>query len=270
MDKNRVFVSHPTGNTFSRQLLIMLQEFEMLTHFVTGLRWQKGCFAEKLLSRGLVTQLRRRSFDLPKEKITARSHKEVLRLFSERFRVEWLRDRFSVDCIYRETDELAAKLLDKYPASTVYAYEDGAYETFKKAKALNIRCCYDLPIAHWRTLREIMGEEALRLPEWAQTIQGVNDSTEKLQRKDEELDMADLVVVPSQFVYDSLPEATKAAKPCEIVPFGTYTNNNYTGRLTPESGPLRILFAGAMTQRKGLADLFEAIKMLKVRRSSLL
>jgi glycosyltransferase involved in cell wall biosynthesis len=145
-----------------------------------------------------------------------------------------------------------------------YAYEDGALETFKAAVEVNIRRVYDLPIAFWTTVRQLLAEEAERLPAWERTLGGgVNDSQAKLERKSQELELAEVVVCPSQFVARSLPDAAKAKKKIIISPFGSPsaavpTDANASAR----NGKLRVLFAGSMSQRKGLGDLFAAMRLL--------
>ncbi|MEI8342325.1 MAG: glycosyltransferase family 4 protein, partial [Verrucomicrobiota bacterium] len=65
------------------------------------------------------------------------------------------------------------------------------------------------------------------------------------------------VVCPSRFVQESLPPG--ARKKSVIAEFGSPPGRP----LKRHHGPrLRILFAGAMSQRKGLADLFAAMKIL--------
>jgi glycosyltransferase involved in cell wall biosynthesis len=63
---------------------------------------------------------------------------------------------------------------------------------------------------------------------------------------------------------DSLPGQTRAVKKCLVIPFGTPVTKTAAERPTTNDGarPLRVFFAGAMTQRKGLADLFTAMKMI--------
>jgi glycosyltransferase involved in cell wall biosynthesis len=78
--------------------------------------------------------------------------------------------------------------------------------------------------------------------------------------------MADIVVCPGVFVMDSLPVWAKSKK-LIISPFGSPaaagTNNNQdAGAGDFFNRPLRILFVGSMGQRKGLGDLFEAMKIL--------
>jgi glycosyltransferase involved in cell wall biosynthesis len=142
----------------------------------------------------------------------------------------------------------------------VYAYEDCAECSFQTARELGLRRVYDLPIAYWETAQKLLREEARRYPEWEPTLSGTRDSEEKLARKTRELDLAEIVVCPSMFVLESLPEEARRAKKCVVAPFGSpsvsYESHRTYGK------PLRILFAGALTQRKGLADLFAAMKMV--------
>jgi glycosyltransferase involved in cell wall biosynthesis len=180
----------------------------------------------------------------------------------------------SIDAVYRDFDRAVALRLSRRAKqeniSAVYAYEDGALATFKQAKALGLTCIYDLPIAYWETVRKLLLEEAIRLPEWAPTLRGgTMDSSEKLERKTLELEMADIVVGPGSFVKGSLPGWTKGKK-IVMVPFGSPVqvfgeqkenepaDNN-------DKRPLRVLFAGSMSQRKGLGDLFAAVRLLNRR-----
>ena len=82
-----------------------------------------------------------------------------------------------------------------------------------------------------------------------------------MARKTEELKLAEKVICPSQFVLDSVPEASRAK--CVVAPFGSPEEFYRRSQRTPRGGPLRVLFAGSMSQRKGLADLFEAMKLLR-------
>ncbi len=114
-----------------------------------------------------------------------------------------------------------------------------------------------------QTVQRLLHEEAQRLPAWRQTIQGLDDSPAKLERKVREIELADTIIVPSRFVLDSLPAPVRAAKRCVLAPFGAPSPGaraDQSGR--QGGGPLRVIFAGAMTQRKGLGDLFAAMHLL--------
>jgi glycosyltransferase involved in cell wall biosynthesis len=109
----------------------------------------------------------------------------------------------------------------------------------------------------------LLMEEADRLPAWAETLGGgIKDSERKLQRKTEELQLADIVIGPGDFVLDSIPDWART-KQLIKTPFGSPAQSTCpVGRLIKSHGKLRVLFVGSMSQRKGLADLFAAIKLL--------
>jgi glycosyltransferase involved in cell wall biosynthesis len=144
---------------------------------------------------------------------------------------------------------------------SVYAYEDAAFESFATARDRDFKRIYDLPIAYWETSQRLLREEAERYPDWEPTLGATRDSEEKLSRKTQELDLAQLVVCPSRFVLESLPAASCAQKQCIIAPFGSPIVDLHQ-KSKENSGRLRLLFAGTLTQRKGLADLFEAMKLI--------
>lgn len=175
---------------------------------------------------------------------------------------------FCVDNVYKSLSKFVAAQLEmetKAGATAVYAYEDGALEIFEKAKVLGLICIYDLPIAYWETGRRLMQEESIRLPSWASTLGGgIQDSKEKLDRKKKELELADVVVGPGSFVINSLPDWANKKK-IIVSAFGspqiTHLKESFQDK--PISGnPMRVLFVGSMGQRKGLSDLFSAMKLL--------
>jgi glycosyltransferase involved in cell wall biosynthesis len=181
----------------------------------------------------------------------------------------------SVDAVFHSLDRKVAARLRRIPTLRgVYAGEDCALETFRVAKNLGLRRFYDLPIAYWQVGAKLLAEEAERWPQWEPTLVGTRDSEAKLARKTEELSLADVIFVPSSFVRDSLPSALMQGKTCCVAEFGSPDMSHlamssdefafHEGENTSEP-PLRVLFVGSMTQRKGLADLFEAMRLLKRR-----
>jgi len=261
-----IVVSHPTGNQFVRALLAVLQKKQLLAAFFTTLNAPRESVLQ-LLPRSIREQIARRAFDLPRSSVTTRPIREIARLFAgasgmdslvmhEKAGLRWM-------AVYRDLDyACAARIKRGIPdASAVHCYEDGAEYTFHAAVERGMTRMYELPIAYWETTRKILGEEAERLPAWEKTLFATNDSCEKLERKTREINLADIVICPSRFVYDSLPENIRASKKCVVAKFGSPASPL---RLpAPRTGgKLRLLFAGAMTQRKGLADVFSAMKLL--------
>lgn len=264
-----VLLSHPTGNTFTRAALRALHGVGWLSRFHTTiaappyqhLHWLPKPVREQVL--------RRRFDEVPSRLVHSSPARELARLAGMALGLRRLTTGSgwaSVDSVYRSFDQGVATALHRLEGvnrpAVVYAYEDAAEMTFATARRSAIGCVYELPIAYFETSQRLLHEEAERLPEWRQTMRGLDDSPAKLERKARELALADVVVVPSRFVLDSLPPAIRESKPCVLAPFGSHLPLRQEAVARTPAGPLRILFAGAMTQRKGLADVFAAMRLL--------
>ncbi len=267
-----ILLTHPFGNANVRAVLDALDHHALLAQFVTALGWSNSSPLVHALPASLRAQLERRGYDLPHYKIKTHPGREIVRLLAERLQQRWLLRHetgfASIDRVWRGVDEIAAAYLqrehERLKVRAVYAYEDCAVRLFETAHQLGIRCVYDLPIAYWETARQLLQNEAARYPDWEPTLGGTRDSAEKLARKTRELELAQLVVCPSTFVLDSLPEKTRLEKPCLVASFGSPSENETASPKPERAGrPIRFLFAGALTQRKGLADLFAAMKLVE-------
>jgi glycosyltransferase involved in cell wall biosynthesis len=263
-----VLVVHPFGNSNVRAVLQAFEETGLLARFVTTLGWSNFSYPE--LSDHIRGKLRR-NYPLPADRIDMHPLREVVRLVAStlglsdliRHEAGWA----SIDKVWGGIDRKAASCLRRraYGADlrAVYAYEDCAVETFSAARDLGLHRIYDLPIAYWETSQRLLNEEAERYPDWEVTLGATRDSPEKLSRKARELELAELVICPSEFVRESLPSHSTPARRCVVVPFGSPTVAIEAARRPATAGePLRVLFAGTLSQRKGLADLFLATKLL--------
>ena len=266
----KVLVSHPTGNANVRAIAKGFAEAGNLHRFYTTIASFPDSAMDKLARLPGLAELKRRNFDTALQGHT-RTYPwfELGRMISNKMGIKSLTAHesgvFCIDKVYHRLDKYVASQLpglQKHGLTVVYAYEDGALETFRQAKKLGITCVYELPIAFWETSRKLLLEEAARLPEWSGTLAGgITDSQRKLQRKSMELELADIIVTPGSFVADSLGSLA-GDKKMIVSPFGSPENNFSTKKTARNNRPLRVLFAGSMGQRKGLSDLFEAIKIL--------
>ena len=265
-----ILLAHPFGNANVRAVLNALDGADLLAKFVTTLGWSRSSPFVQALPENLRAQMARRAYDLPHYKIKTHPAREIVRLLAEKPGLSSLTTHetgwASIDKIWGRLDEVAADYVqqnrERLKIHAVYAYEDCAERLFETARRLGLRRIYDLPIAYWETAQRLLREEARRYPEWEPTLGGTRNSEEKLARKTRELDLAEVVICPSDFVRDSLPEQTRASKKCVVAPFGSPPSMTYESHET-YGKPLRFLFAGALTQRKGLADLFAAMKLIE-------
>lgn len=266
----KLLVSHPTGNANVRAVLAAFERNNILARYFTTISASPNSPIIKFLPKSIRKEVLRRSYSIDNSLIETYPVKELGRILLPKIGLKKLTRHefgaFSVDAVYRSFDHRVSKHLEsvskRHHLDAVYAYEDGALETFRKAKSLGIKCIYDLPIAYWACGRELMRAEAERLPEWACTMGGsIKDSDLKLKRKEEEMDLADVVVGPGKFVLDSIPEKSKIKHLIQS-PFGSPESLNNLPNHRGLSGKLKVLFVGSMGQRKGLGDLFQAVKLL--------
>jgi len=251
----KFIVSHPTGNTFVKALLDELCREDLLEFFFTsiGFGQKKNPIFSKFINRRL--------YNIPDYKIKRLWYPEIQRLL---LRGDQTTVRSMTDVSYACLDAKTSRKISIHSSRFIHSYEDCASQTFNRAKELGIQCSYELPIAYWATGRRILAEEAERYPEWEPTLETTRESEEKLELKEEELKLADRITCPRQFVLDSLPQEIRERKRCQLSPFGSpaslKTNFSFSNK---KSSKFKILFVGSMSQRKGLADLFTSMKLLK-------
>ena len=262
-----LILSHPTGNANVRETVRALNEAGLLAEFWTSIYWRQDNSLNRVLPRAVGRELRRRSFShVSSHQVHSNPWSEVGRLLSTRLGLSTLSRHeaglFSVDAVYRSLDrKLAASLLRKNVATAVYAYEDGALHTFKAARARGLKTIYELPIGYWKAHHQLLNEEAALQPEWAKTLRGKTDSQEKLHRKDEELALADQIIVPSQFVQHTLAKAGPLAASIDVIPYGA-PPVPLEPKPVAQDSKLKVIFVGMLSQRKGLSYLIDAIKKL--------
>ena len=265
-------VVHPTGNQNVRAVLAAMRRHALLDSYITTLGFPSGSSLIANLPRSLAKQLSRRVYELPPENIVQRPTAEIARLLIQyldpSFMPPRLKASFNIDYVYKRLDANASDFIkfftyDKNLAG-VYAYEDGACATFAAASSLGITKIYDLPIAYWRTTQRLLNEESIRLPDWRCTFEAEPTYPGKNERKEFELYQADVVVCPSDFVASSLPE-NLPKKDILVAPFGSPQSCTFTEKQSlrqTKGSKLRVLFVGSMSQRKGLADLLTAFRLL--------
>ena len=203
-------ISHPTGNQNLRALLSGVEGAGLLDAFHTSVASFEGNWLYKAAALPGLSEFRRRSF--PKS-IQRRTQQHPLydltRILALRAGATKLTRKesapFSIDSVYHDLDRKVAKGL-RYAKDTraVYAYEDGARDTFRAAASHGMLRVYDLPIGYWRSANAILAEELEAKPEWSPTVRTLDASPAKLERKDEELALADAIFVASGFTARTL------------------------------------------------------------------
>jgi glycosyltransferase involved in cell wall biosynthesis len=278
MSYPRISLIHPTGNPFSRQAAIAFSEAGLLQEIITTIAYDsEGSLSPyltllpKLIRNRLTQELGRRTW-VPPTGVRMQAHpwQEIMRLLLVKTGL-YHRLNFSyqglADWVYASLDcHVASHHLQDIDA--VYAYEDGAATTFQAAKKQGILCFYDLPIVFYLTSRTIQMEEAERFPELAPALDAVHEPTWKLERKQQEIQLADRIFVPSSFVQNSLLEAGVKQETISVIPFGAPVD--YFQPQPKKDKLFRALFVGRVGPRKGVHYLLQAWQELKLPEAELL
>ncbi len=261
-----VLLSHPTGNQNVRNVLRSLVEHEMLAEFWTSISWDPLSRWNRLISDDVKAQLARRSFcGVPARKVRTLPWREIVRLGARSTPLEKIlcaRDRpFSSFGMYRHFDRRVAHRLTEIRPNVVYTYETAANQTFANARKLGITTIYEKDSSYWKWVNALFAEEAERNPEFANLLGSLDDSVRHLEWKEEELRLADHVIVPSELVRSSLAGVVPDER-IHVLPFGAPEIRPLTQFNLDSSHPLKVLFVGNLGQHKGIGYLLEAMDMV--------
>ena len=262
-----ILLSHPTGNANVRAVLAGLLDAGVLEQFRTTIAAFPGNLWDTLGRSQWGKDFLRRKFEARLQPLTVQQcGRELGRMLANRLKMRPLTRHetgcLSTDAVYQALDASVARVLRANPqhVTGVYAYEYGALQSFRAALERGMHRFYDLPIAYSETAQRLLHEEAARLPAWEPTLGGTQDSAAKLARKAEELELAQTVICPSAFVANSIPIKSRTNKTVIVAPFGSPPLGSEKPRSVAPGKKLRVLFVGSMTQRKGLGDLFTAMR----------
>jgi glycosyltransferase involved in cell wall biosynthesis len=143
------------------------------------------------------------------------------------------------------------------PAVTaVHAYEDCALWQFEESKRLAKACIYDLPIGYYPVWQQRREHLLRRYASWVPAGGLPESRYVRPAQKAREMELADLVLTPGSFVEATVREAFPA-KPLARAAYGVDLAFWSPGPARAPDGPLRFLYSGALSIRKGIPLLLE-------------
>jgi starch synthase len=263
-----VLLTHMGGNQNVRNALAALKEAELLDRFHTSVYWDANYTINKWLPSSVRSELNRRSYpQVARRDVCVTPVREVARVLARRLGLTLLTDShrapLSVARVCESFDLATARAVQRRRPKAVYAYEGVALHTFRAARRQGTTCIYELPCGYWYYDIELLREEAALRPEYADTIPILSHSADFLKDRDEELELADHIIFPSDHVRRTLRRAPISAEKFYKVPYGTDESKGPTRVLgSSRARKLRVLYVGALTQRKGIGYLLDAVKIL--------
>jgi glycosyltransferase involved in cell wall biosynthesis len=141
--------------------------------------------------------------------------------------------------------------------TAVHSYEDCSLWQFAEAKRLGKACIYDMPIGYYPAWENIQTQLARRYVDWLPSG-SLFSSYVRPEQKRQEMTLADLVLVPSAFVANTIREYVPD-KSVALAPYGVDTKNSSPAKNRSfQRDLITFLFAGQCSLRKGIPLLLEA------------
>jgi starch synthase len=267
--RGKVTVAHP-GTQHSYQTAIGLQQADLLGKYITGYYYKKKDFISSIVSHlplhlrhKLERQLNRRRSDLLNEDSVTRvlvpelayiacARSRILRQYSSQV-LRWRNETF---------DRLVSKSVDRLRPSAVICYDSSALTTFRACRRAGSIAVLDQSVGHILAWHRIATEEASLNPEFGDSLLTTRDEW-AISRCQAEAKEADVILAASDYVKDTLISEGVERNRIRILPYGADTE-----RFRPvereRDGVFRVLFVGALSQRKGIKYLLEAISQLRL------
>ena len=167
--------------------------------------------------------------------------------------------------------EQTIRLIEREPVDVLWGFNTSSLEVFQWAKKRGIRCVLDQTIGHPATQNQVMSEEQKRHPEFF--INSYRPFNQKaIDRQNEEMAIADVVVVGSDYCARTLADNGCPAKKIRVIHYG-YDESLFPTEppqhLPAAERPVQFLFAGEVGPRKGIAYLLQAFANLPSNKAQL-
>lgn len=187
---------------------------------------------------------------------------ELLRIASIRLGVR----RLNYPLIWRRNILCDRKVARRVGGNTpiVVAHYGACEETFRAVRGRGGRTVLDYPIARQQVGQDILREEASLQPDFADSLRGrdtLHLDPRRLARLDREIENAAVIVVGSQFAAQTFEDQVDPHR-LEVVPYGVDSARFHPAKAKARCGPLRVVFVGQLSQRKGLSYLLQAVSHL--------
>lgn len=157
-------------------------------------------------------------------------------------------------------DHMMAIRMHKLKGDVFWGFQGSCHQSLKAAKDSGKLAVCELATAHVVQARKILSEEARIQPEWADSIDNLYFPPAYEKRLEEEPHRADRIISASDFTTQTLIDSGIPEHKIQKLSLG-FESAHIPYSEDPRgfaSRPLRLLYAGTITQRKGVSYLLEA------------
>jgi glycosyltransferase involved in cell wall biosynthesis len=249
-----ILFGHPTGNPNSHNAAVAYLEAGVLECFCVA--WMPSAVTIDILKsfrplRPSAQRLERRQFPRLSRvpKVQGRAG-EIYRLLMRSLVLDGYSDQAN-----RWLMRTMARECNRSRVTAVHAYEDCSIWSFIEAKRLGKACVYDLPTCYYPAWERIQTQLSRKYSDWMPS-HCLPAYDARLEQKRKEMELADITLVASRYVEATVREFCPH-KDIARTPYGIDAEF-WTPGPTKQPEPLRFIYAGNISVRKGMASLIEA------------
>jgi glycosyltransferase involved in cell wall biosynthesis len=164
-------------------------------------------------------------------------------------------------------DKDLSKKLAGLSNDTFWGFQGSCHACLQASNNLGLETICEMTIAHLPYAKRILQEEAKLQPDWADSIDFMTFPGNYEKRLIEEPLMAKKVIAISSFLKETLVQEGVKAEKITVIPLGFDADAiSYSEKKESITNrPLRLLYAGKITQRKGIKYLLDAINQFDKR-----
>jgi len=263
-------LAFPSTATFAQQAALAFHERGTLAGFITAFVHHDHSVLPRLLNiapplqRRIQPQLKRRTItSVPRALLLERPFLEIVRTLADKGGASAPTVDRIWDYMSRDFTKAAGRRLRRGDIRAVYAYEYTALEAFHAADRNGVAKILDFPSLNSRQFEELQRREKERYPE----LKGAHDEyfaarfEERQARRDAEMIAADVIITNSSVTRRSHILGGADPDKTFAVPYGAPPAvENIRARST--EGPVRVIWAGTFSIRKGAHYLIDAWRSL--------
>ncbi len=252
----QVLLAHP-GTQHSKHLAKQLYKAGVLYRFYTCLAISSNSISGKLLKllpSFFYNKISNRIIEeIPSFKIRNFAKLELLTFNTKPNTVEQDKKLYERNKMFQQMIPDA----EIRKADIVIGFDTSSWILAERCKNLGVHFILDVSIGHPVTKENIYQKLSQQYPEWKEQI--ISKEKKHIAEEASEMQLSDIIIVPGNFVKDTLLENGIETGKIKINQFGTNTKD-FRNDITKKDKikKIRFLFMGAFTARKGLPFLLDA------------
>jgi glycosyltransferase involved in cell wall biosynthesis len=276
----KITLAHPGVGPFVQQTARALFEAGLLTSYWTTFADRPSAsWRRPLVGIGAAfgidinRELERRAVkEIPDSLLCTSPHWELARTLLARIGV----DPRLVDAVWeQETLRFDRSVAKRGLTNTdaIYGYEFGALASFREAQRRGLARVYEVPSPPHKFVQSLIQREIERFPELDDGRRSyfLARQSRRTERQWQEWNLANVVIANSTFTRDSYAAAGLDVSKVRIVPLGAPPiNETRHERTSNKFDPLRVLWVGSLSIRKGAHYLLSAWQKIVPSKSAIL